>query len=67
MSQEPLRIYKTMCGKVKKEIKNREQATEIKNKKQTSLEKIIVKESGNRAKIVRFFNIESISTGFNRC
>jgi hypothetical protein len=51
MTQEPLRVYESVCLKVKSELKKREGVKEIYNKKQNSLDKVIVAESGNRAKI----------------
>jgi len=51
MTQEPLAIYDKMCGKVKKELKTREVVREKFAQKQNLLDKVIVNESGNRAKI----------------
>jgi hypothetical protein len=51
MTQEPLKVYESVCQKVKNELKSREGVKEKYNKQQTSLDKVIINESGNRAKI----------------
>ena len=44
-------MNKAVCEKLKTEIKNREGALEKQCKKQVNLDKLIIKDSGNRARI----------------
>lgn len=51
MTQEPLRIYSTICSKLKSELKSREQALFRSYKKQAALDKALIKDAGNRHKL----------------
>lgn len=67
MTEEPLRVYESACARVKGELRARETIKERFNKKQTALDKVIITESNNRAKIVGsqifLMHVESISDG----
>ncbi|KAJ3227805.1 hypothetical protein HK099_000059 [Clydaea vesicula] len=51
MCGEPLKIYSTLCSKVKAELKIRDNAYDKQSRKKSSLDKMIINNSGDRSKI----------------
>ncbi|TPX33384.1 hypothetical protein SmJEL517_g03765 [Synchytrium microbalum] len=51
LSAEPLKLYSMICSNLKGQIRLRESAIEKEQRKQIQLDKVMIKESGNRTKV----------------
>ncbi|KAJ3410485.1 hypothetical protein HDV05_003700 [Chytridiales sp. JEL 0842] len=51
MSRDPLKMYTTLCGTLKQEITHRDKAKEKEKKKEAALDKVMMSDAGNRARI----------------
>ncbi|KAJ3333755.1 hypothetical protein HDU76_004251 [Blyttiomyces sp. JEL0837] len=51
LTEGPLKMYPAICSKVKEEARTRENALDKEMKKQQQLDKVMMKDSGNRPKI----------------
>ncbi|TPX39458.1 hypothetical protein SeMB42_g05873 [Synchytrium endobioticum] len=51
LSTEPLKIYNMICSQLKGQIRLREAAIEKEQRKQTQLDRVMIKESANRTKV----------------
>ncbi|KAJ3065036.1 hypothetical protein HDU98_011551, partial [Podochytrium sp. JEL0797] len=51
MCHDPLKMYGTLCQKLKEELRNRDSAVSREHNKQKELDKVILKDAGNRPKL----------------
>ncbi|KAJ3020671.1 hypothetical protein HKX48_000400 [Thoreauomyces humboldtii] len=51
LSQDPIKLYSMICGRMKNEVKAREAAMKKEQQKQENLDKVVIKDGQNRSKI----------------
>ncbi len=51
-SIEPLKLYHILCNKLRNEVRTRESALDKEQRKLTNLDRVMIRESNNRSKVV---------------